>query len=76
MTSILRVEGGRVEGKAKNEMLSDLGGWRGLASVLDVQSLFFYIKENWICAMTRYHAKPNINILLSRNLPFDSDVRQ
>ena len=26
--------------------------------------------------MTRHHAEPNINILLTRNLPFDSDVRQ
>ena len=30
-----------------------------------------FIKENWICAMTRHHAN---NILLARNLPFDSDV--
>ena len=33
----------------------------------------FFIKENWIWAMTRHHAN---NILLTRNLPFDSDVRQ
>ena len=44
----------------------------GLASVLDVQKIFF-VKENWICAMTRHHAN---NILLARNLSFDSDVRQ
>ena len=25
--------------------------------------------------MTRHRAEPNINILLTRNLPFDSDVR-
>ena len=43
-------------------------------SVLDVQSLFFW--KNCICAMTRHHAEPNIKILLTRNLPFDSDVRQ
>ena len=35
-----------------------------------------FIKENCICAMTRHHAEPNINILLTRNLPFDSDIRQ
>ena len=35
----------------------------------------FFIKENWICAMTRHHAESNINILLTRNLPIDSDVR-
>ena len=34
------------------------------------------IKENWICAMTRHHVELNINVLLTRNLPFDSDVRQ
>ena len=39
-------------------------------------NLYFFIKENWICAMTRHHAKANIKILLTRNLPFDSDVRQ
>ena len=44
-------------------MLSDVGGG-GLASVLGVQSLFVY------------KAEPNINILLTKNLPFDSDVRQ
>ena len=27
----------------------------------------FFIKENWICAITRHHAEPN-NILLTRNL--------
>ena len=36
----------------------------------------FFIKESWICGMTRHHAGSNINILLTRNLPFDSDVRQ
>ena len=34
------------------------------------------VPENWICAMTRHHAESNISILLTRNLPFDSDVRQ
>ena len=36
---------------------------------------FFYLK-NWICSMSRHHVKPNINTLLTRNLSFDSDVRQ
>ena len=36
----------------------------------------FFIKESWIRAMTRYHAELNINIILTRNLPFDPDVRQ
>ena len=56
-------------------MLSDAEGW-GLANVPDVQSLFFLVKKNWISVMTRGHAEPNINVLLTRNLPFDSDVRQ
>ena len=55
-------------------MLLDLGGG-GLASVLDVQSLFF-IKENWVSAVDRQHTKPNIKILVTRNLPFDPDARQ
>ena len=32
--------------KGKDEMLSEVGGWR-LMNVLDVQSLFF-IKEKWM----------------------------
>ena len=41
------------------------------------RSIFtFFLKKNWICAMTRHHAEPNINVLLTRNLPFDSHVRQ
>ena len=39
-------------------------------------SLYFFIKENWICAMTRHYAESNISMLLTRNLPIDSDVRQ
>ena len=54
-------------------MLWNIGGGR-LGRVLDVQS--FFIKGNWICAMTRHHTEPNINILLTKNLPIDSDVRQ
>ena len=37
-------------------MLLDVGG-EGVASVLDFQSLIFFIKENWIFAMTRHHAE-------------------
>ena len=36
----------------------------------------FFIKENWICAMTRHYAESKINILLTRNLPTDSCVRR
>ena len=67
MTSTLK---GRGEG-GKNEMLSEVGGG-GLASVLDVQSSFFLLKK------IAFAPWPDImlnNILLKRNLPFDSDVR-
>ena len=48
------------------------GVWDGgLASVLDVQSLFFLIKENWI-----WTKMTHANNILTRNLPFDPDVRQ
>ena len=33
-------------------------------------------RGGWICSMTRRHAEPNMNISLTGNLPFDSDVRQ
>ena len=41
----------------------------------DVIGHVFFIKENWICTITR-HAGPNFNILLTRNLPSCSRVRQ
>ena len=66
MTHTLRRGGGGQGAGAEGE-----GG--GLACVLDVQSLFFFIKENKICAKTRHHAN---NILLAGNLPFDSYLRQ
>ena len=83
MTSTLRGKGGGKRGGVggggglmqKMRCYRTYGG-RGLPSALDVQSLFFFIKENWICAMRRHHAEPNINTLLTRNLPFDSDIRQ
>ena len=36
----------------------------------------FVIKENWICIMSRHQTEPNINILFTISLPFDSNVRQ
>ena len=71
MKSSLREGGGML--RQKWDVIGRRGG--RLASVLDVQPLFF-IKENWICDMTRNHAEPNINTLLTRNILFDSDVRQ
>ena len=49
---------------------------RGGVRVFWTSNLYFFIKENWICAMARHHAEPNIDILSTRNLPFDSDARQ
>ena len=59
----------------KNEMLSDIGA-SGFSDCSGRSIFIFFIKENWICAMTRHHTERKINILLTRNLPFDCDVRQ
>ena len=67
--------GGR--GKVKNELLLDVGGevrgWGGVRECCGRPVFTFFIKENSICTMTRHHAS---NVLLARNLAFDSDVRQ
>ena len=60
-------------------MLLDVGGWRGrggrgVASVLDVQSLFFLLQK--IEFVPRPDIMTNMNILLIRNLPIDYGVRQ
>ena len=36
-------------------------GIGGLVSILDVKFVFVFVKENWICAMSRHHAEANIN---------------
>ena len=55
-------------------MLLDIGV--GRFRVLWTSTLYFLsIKENWFFAMTRHHAEPG-NMLLIRNFPFDSDVKQ
>ena len=36
----------------------------------------FLITENWFCIMTKHQGESNVNILLTRNLPVDSSVRQ
>ena len=53
-------------------MLSNVGGV-GISDCSGRPIFIFFIKENWICAMTRHHGN---NILLARNLLFDSDMRQ
>ena len=56
-------------------MLSDVGErGRGGGGVSEGSGHpIFFIEEKWIYTMVRHHAN---NILLARNLPFDSDVRQ
>ena len=66
------VRGDGERGKGKNEMLSGVGRW-GISECFGRPVSIFFIKESWICAMTRHDAEPNINILLTRNFPFDSD---
>ena len=75
MTSSLR--GGLVKNGGRGRKKWDVIGYRGWrVSECSGRPIFiFFIKENWICAMNR-HDEPKINILLTRNLPFDSDVRQ
>ena len=55
--------------------LWDVIGRRGLgdSKCSWTSDLYIFIKENWICAITRHYADPN-NILLTINFPFDSDV--
>ena len=67
-------------GKGKNEMLLDVWGfWTSFGELVLVSEcsrrpiFFLFIKENWILATTRHHAN---NILLTRNLHFDSDFRK
>ena len=56
-------------------MLLDVGGW-GVSECSGRPIFIFFIKENWIFAMTRHDAEPNINILLTKNLPCDYGVRK
>ena len=71
MTSTLR-KGGEGWGKAKMRSYWTKGVRGEVASNLNV----FFVKENWIHATTRHYAESNIDILLTRNIPFDSQVRQ
>ena len=51
-------------------MLSDVEVWR-VTECSGRPDFIFFIKEYWIFAMIRHHAN---DILLARNIPFDSDV--
>ena len=52
------------------------GGWEEGSECSGHPIFIFFIKGNWICPMTRYHAESNINMLSTRNPPVDSGVRQ
>ena len=59
MTSTLR--GWRV--KAEIEMLSDQEvGVGGVRKCCGRKVFIFFVKENWICDMTRHHAERSINM--------------
>ena len=53
-------------------MLLDVGEW-GVTESSGRPIVISSINENWILAVTRHRGS---NILLTRNLHFDSDVRQ
>ena len=75
MTSTLRGVG-RWGLRQKWYVIERKGAGDGVSECSRRPIFIFFIKENWICAMTRHHAEPSINILLARNLPFASGVRQ
>ena len=78
MTSLLRWggEGGRWWGIKQKWDAAGRRGWMVSECSGRPILIFLFIKENWICTMTRHLAEPDINKLLTRNLLFDSDVRQ
>ena len=63
-----------VGGKIKQKQ--DVIGGRGLESSDCSGCPIFILWLIWICTTTRHHAESNINILLTRNFPIDSGVRQ
>ena len=74
MTFTLR---GGVGSMTKTKMRCYWTWWgRGLASVLDVQSLFFILKRIGFATQPDIMLSQTIIILLTKNLRFDSDVRQ
>ena len=55
-------------------MMSTLKGLNGEGGGGETYNLFFFITENWICAMTIHCNESNVNIL-TRNLLIHSGVR-
>ena len=50
-----------VVGRGKNEILLDVEGW-GVSKCSGRPIFIFFVKEDWICAVTRHHAEPHIGI--------------
>ena len=50
--------------------------WAGGGSECSGRPIVTFLLKKIGCAMTKHHAEPNINILLTRNFPLDSDVGQ
>ena len=65
--------GGGSKGKKRCYGTYGVGKGGGVSESSGRLIIIFFIKENWILVMTRHHAN---NILLRKNLHFDSEVRQ
>ena len=74
MTSTLMRGGELGKGQAKAKCYRIQGV--GVGECTGHQIFVFFFKENWICAMNRHYTEPKINILLTRNFPFDCDIRR
>ena len=73
MTSTLMEIGGGV--RQKWDVIGRKGRW-GVASVLDVQFLFFLLKKIEFAPWPDITLRQTLITLLTKNLPFDCDVRQ
>ena len=49
--------------------LLNASGGGGISECPGHSIFIFFIKENWNCGMNRYNAEPNINLLLTGNIP-------
>ena len=74
MTSTLRRLG--AGGVDKNKMLLDIWGWGWVVRECYGRPILVFLLKKLGFTMTKHHAQPSINILLTRNLHFYSDVRQ
>ena len=76
MTPTLKEVGGGGGGGVRQKWdVIGCRGW-GVNECSGRPIFIFLLKKIGFPPMTRHHAEPNINVLLTRNLPFDSDFRQ